>query len=584
MTVSPASSSTPTLAQPAPKALDPIQQILAMTNEEIMQKGIPMPLFLAWRDAFYEGFAKESSITVISRLTNWAVDRSLLETDPNHLQNFFAKFSWIRSSDIIDNPYNQRNILKNLYKLQHTTFFALNDPVQQVFIRLMDCLAEKIARETPQFQNAPFFSLPLNGIRNPYTEFKQLFLFKTVNGWRVGEFDRFPNVKNHVVQFNINNTQMLILDDKEQPIDRPCNIIQAKMRPFEETWNEMRLDVNLVNPPKVDIVLCSGTDALYRGQDNATTFTFDVDRTVNPPQMIRFKQNAPCVDASTHLVSKHNLALAQAEAEVMFESFKSQFGSIQEYAKPMIFELSAPQSREDKLAVASYMLLEWKKNPVENAEFINEAANLLGCEFSKEEVANLEKTEQAKATKDGYEIFPKAVVEKLVTTTTTAWKKAMQAPAAKTVAVETKTAPPEQAAATQQIQLEKQVEKARRKAAFDLEQKKQTAVETAAEKVTEQPVSLLGASPKDRDKVESIYAGNPMGAKNFATFAIGLLRKKAAAVGASVQSHTKGSHPKLHFKKADGTSGGVTFKIHHGGDGHGFLAAQKETLKRIFDL
>jgi hypothetical protein len=576
--------SQPALPAPNKQPLDPVQQILMMSDEEILRNGIPRVNFVAWRDAFYEGFDNNSSISIHSRMTTWAEKDRLQRKDPNHLQNFDMTFDILYSPAELALPFNQHMQLIHLYMLHHTTFFSPNDPVQQVFIRIMDCLAENLTKRNPELRNAKFFSLPLLGDKKPEAiRFKNLFLLKTAQGWRVGEFDRFPNVKHYVVQFNMNNTKMLILDDKEKPIDRPCNIVQATRRPY--IMEKLDYVANIVNPPKVEIILFRGMDALYRGEDNAITFTFDIDRMVNPPQMIRFKQAAPCVDATTKLVSEQDLATAKAEAEVLFESFKPQLNSVQEDEKPgVVFELAAPQSKADKLAVAVHMLSEWKKNPVENAEFIIEAANLLTCEFSESEIADLQSKEQVKPTKEGYEISPAAVVDKLLTTAKTEWKKALAPPEEEPATVpvpqgEIKTEAP------QKPTLENQVKKERHKAAVVSEQKRQTAREALEQEgATLQPVSLLGISAKDRDKVESIYAGNPMGAKNFATFAMGLLRKKAAATGAAVQSNTKGSHPKLHVKKADGSSGGVTFKIHHGGDGHGFLAAQKETLRRIFSL
>jgi hypothetical protein len=56
-------------------------------------------------------------------------------------------------------------------------------------------------------------------------------------------------------------------------------------------------------------------------------------------------------------------------------------------------------------------------------------------------------------------------------------------------------------------------------------------------------------------------------------------------MGASAKTHTKGSHPTIHFKRKDGgPSGGVTFSIHHGGDKHGSLPVQKDTLTRILAI
>lgn len=579
------------LGSPAPdtKPLDLIQQILAMSDKEIFENGIPRANFIAWRDAFYEGFKNESSIPVRSRFTAWAESDDLADNNPNRLKNFDELFDTLLNPLNLSIPLNHGILFINLYMCHHTTFFSPNDPVEQVFIRIMDCLAQRIAEGNPKLRNANFFSIPASryGCETPSTRFKNLFGFKTVHGWRVGEFDRFPDAKNHVVQFNLNNTKMLILNDKDEPIDRPCNIIQEVIAPYEKGLNKPEIDMNKINPPKVNIVLVRGIDALYRGEDNAITFTFDIDRTVDPAQMIRFKQAAPCVDETTKLVSLRDLESARAEAEVLFESFKPQFVTLQEYSKSISFELAAPQNKADKLAVATHLLLEWKKNPVENVELIKEAANLLTCEFSECEIRDLESKGQVKETKDGTEVSPAAVVDKLLTTVKKEWAKALAAPTEPiTVHMpqgEIKMEPPE---APPKPNLEKQVEKERRKAVVVAEQKRETArvALAAQEKAAQQSTSLLGISPKDRDKVESIYAGNPMGAKNFATFAMGLLRKKAAATGATVQSNTKGSHPKLHIKKADGSSGGVTFKIHHGGDGHGFLAAQRETLERIFAL
>jgi K+/H+ antiporter YhaU regulatory subunit KhtT len=254
----------------------------------------------------------------------------------------------------------------------------------------------------------------------------------------------------------------------------------------------------------------------------------------------------------------------------------------------------------------------------------------LDCSFSEEELAQLCESKEAELTPEGCQVQPGAVANKLLTSVkaqlfelisstptpanvlpaatvqpSDAPKKSevanvgasSLAPVATPVNVAKKSVPLQKSSEpavlsakqkeeieTQRRLLEKQVEKARRRESYEQKQR-ELVLEALQKKAKEKPeLSLFTLDFDEKQQVASIYKGNPMKAKDFTTFAMNLLRKKAEALGATLHQNTAGSHPKLHFKRADGTSGGVTFRIHHGGDDHGVPSKQKDTLDRIFQL
>jgi hypothetical protein len=322
--------------------------------------------------------------------------------------------------------------------------------------------------------------------------------------------------------------------------------------------------------------------------------------------MENFQQVISDLDPTSR-VSPQQLETMRELAENFFQTMPA-LSSVQLYTNPLMVDVTPPQSPSDKCVVLTELLR--TLNPDEDPDVICEIAGLIGCDFSRQEMRQLLHNRQANKTKDGYDISPEAVINKmrktlgakLVQFTTAKLTYDRTAPtkpeASKTgkPTLETKTAPPpsvteaefaQQTRQMEQHRLEKELQKTRRREEFAFEQKKeiariQGAQQTAA---STQDFSMLGLSEKDLARVKDIYKGKVQNAKNFATFAMGLLRKKVAAMGASAKTHTKGSHPKIHFKRKDGeSSGGVTFSIHHGGDKHGSLPVQKDTLTRILAI
>lgn len=622
----------PLLSHPAPDG--PLEEILSLSNKTIFRRGVPLPCIKAWRDRFYEGVdAEEASLVKFSRETAWAYDERFFVTRDNqmemgfdekgklffkqttHQDYFVTAFHHMMHSRFWDDSDRHIEVLSSLYRLHKTVTFPDNDPTEQVFFKLMDCLVEKIVAHDPKLRDKEIFSLCLpNSKGHGVAELKHLCCHKTVNGWRVGDFNAFPDTSLRIAQFNTNNTKMLVLDKAGQLIQRPCVFIEARVR--HEATDE------LLHIVKVNIVLCRGSNELSRGQRNAITFTFEMDLRETPLQMHRFRQDAPWITDMSESVKPADLEHMKREAEQMFVAFQTRLTGpiLQDRSSHVALELLAPRSPSDKLWVIVNLLTELKKDPVANAEQIAHVAEIMHCAFSEEELAQLSSEGKAELTHDGCTVSSEAVVDKLLASSKAQLMKALQPPkapsgdSASSAVPTTKQQTPSDSAAVeplheakggdpatfsaeekreeerqrfmQQRTLEKQVEKERRREAYEFERRKAEAraARTSAEETTPSCLAMFSLDFEEQQRVDSVYGGQPMKAKDFATFAMGLLRRKAQCVGASVHQNTVGSHPKLHFKRADGTSGGVTFRIHHGGDDHGYLTAQRDTLGRIFDL
>jgi hypothetical protein len=610
---------------------DFLGRLLAASREEIHQYGISKEDMTPWVDQFCQDLASDKVPYVYSMENAWMLDRSapVLEFVTNHRLSNDYNFSNLGSSirkclhPMTTQTFWTRSTSKEFMNMvfilnQFYQTFDLDDSSKQLFEHWMDCLVARANSISPGLQNVDCFTVtharsdqltdwPL---RREIMKHKQTVFLKTEKGWRLGMGDDFPTLPIrggdlprlpiNIAHFKENGKQVLVVDQSGKAVERPCVLIRSKMFPKDDV-----LKHNFESRIKVEMILYRGSHELLQGQDNAVTFVFDINLDVQPCRMEYFRLEG-FLTASTNGVSPQQFEAVKEQAEVLFKTFP-QLSGVQSM-EPLIFELTPPNSAFDKCTVLSNLLKELERDPDANADLIYEAIGLIGCDdFSEEEVASLVKNGQAKEAQEGYEISPKAVVAKLkkslgkkmvqstpaLAAPAVAQKSELQKPSAPTL--ETKTAPifaatreelAENGRRMEQHRLEKEVLKARRREELAYEQKKQTAREQAdqQEGTFAQDASLLGFSEKDQAKVENIYQGKPMNAKNFATFAMGLLRKKVAAIGGAVSERVKGSHPKLHFKRKDGPSGGVTFRIHHGGDKHGSLPAQKDTLARILAI
>ncbi|MBS0652899.1 MAG: hypothetical protein JSR39_05140 [Verrucomicrobia bacterium] len=633
---------------------DPLEEILSRSNAEIFQKGVPLDLIKAWRDRFYEGLesTEPAIIRKFSREDQWAYDPRFFETSDRQMEigidesgSFFMKESTHRDKFVSEFHHmmhpafwedNGRHFkfLLSLYRLHKTVVFPQDDPVEKVFLKLMDCVVEKMAAHQPKLQGSTFFSFALpDSADHEVAKHKRLCCFQTALGWRVGDCNAFPDTEIRIVQFNTNHTKKLILDKSNQPFHRPSVVIEAGIRPEAEG--------DLKKIIKVNIVLCNGPQVLSHDQRNAVTFTFDIDLRQSPLKMERFRQNSPWITDLTEQVGQREFENVKNQAELMFEAFREKLTApfLEKPDSHVVFELVPPKSSSDKLWVQAGLLDMLRQDPVRYSKEIAYVAEETNCTFSEEELVTLCKQGKAELTNEGdYTVLPDAVADKLYTSVRAQFIQALQSPSLpasslpssialpllspkktveKDVVLDSSSSsvedpidspkkavvsdePSEPLKASSDIEplsvkqqeeidrqrrlMEKQVEKARRREAFEHRQRKLEAEELERRTREERSHTLFTLDFEDQQQVDSIYKGHPMKAKDFTTFAMNLLQKKANALGATIHQNTAGSHPKLHFKRADGPSGGVTFRIHHGGDDHGFASTQKDTLNRIFQL
>ncbi|MBS0607187.1 MAG: hypothetical protein KF898_04160 [Parachlamydiales bacterium] len=633
---------------------DPLEEILSLSNVEIFHKGVPLALIKVWRDRFYEGLeGKEQSILLkLSRDDAWAYDRFFFETgdkeveigfdetgslfmrQSTHQDHFVSEFHHMMHPAFWEDRSRHSKILLSLYRLHKIVAFSQDDPVEKVFLKLMDCVVEKMAAHQPKLQGSTFFSFALpNSADHEVAKNKRLCCFKTAMGWRVGDCNAFPDTDIRIVQFNTNHTKKLILDKSNQPFNRPSVVVEAGIRPEAEG--------DLTKIVKVNIVLCTGPRELSHDQRNAVTFTFDIDLRQSPLKMERFRQNSPWITDLSEHVEQIELENVKNQAELMFEVFQKEI-TAPFIAKPdshVVFELVPPKSSSDKLWVLAGLLDILKKDPVGYSKEIAFVAEKMNCTFSEEELVTLSMEGNAELTLEGdYTVSPDVVAEKLYASVRTQFLQALQPPslpansspssialplhspkkavkedevfASSSAPVEipidfpmkavVSDEPSDPVKASSDIEplslkqqeevdrrqrlMEKEVEKARRREAFEYKQRKLEAEALERKTKEERSHTLFTLDFEDQQQVDSIYKGYPMKAKDFTAFAMNLLQKKANALGATLHQNIAGSHPKLHFKRADGPSGGVTFRIHHGGDDHGFASNQKDTLNRIFQL
>jgi len=576
----------------------PLLEILQTSNQDFLENGIPLNLIEAWKDRFYSSLYSESNM--IRQLCNidasWAVDlgffiggpRSTIFSSTNDSitpqEYFMLRFKRMCYQYFWNDTPKLIITLVHLYKLKKS--IASQDALfDEILRKFMNCVTEKIVQASPEFQNKELFSIGLpNSEDHEVAKHKRLCFFKTTAGWIAGDFDAFPKSSIRIATFNLNNTKILILDTNEKIVERPTTIINASLKPISAGARQ-----DLV---KVDIVTYSGSERLRSNNRNAVTFTFIIDKNNLDSGMLMFKQDAPFITDLTEIVTGQNLKYIKSETERVLEAFGKDFISVKNYSEPCIFELLHPETKVDKLLVLAFIFRELKKNPKENASLIQYAATMLGCNFSEEELEKLETSGQATVGKDGYDISIEAVVDKLESDTKAEMTLLLNDSTPKSTAQPSLEHKDEPAAAeikhpdkaVEAIKLEKVLKKAQRKAAFEAEQRKvqAQAAQVDTSSTSGQMTSIF--DKREQAEIDSIYKGAPMKGQKFATFAMGLMRKKAAALGATVEGNRVGSHPKLHFKRKDGTSGGVTFHVPHGRDSHGNLSSQKDTLERIFSL
>jgi len=610
----PHSSATTAPATPAISSTEALSTLLSMSPEAIARRGVPAPLFSAWVNEFRNGLKDDSLVLGVAPETAWTINSQMglflmnntiripdTEQERNKVwQAFSEQFQSMTTKNFWRNPQEIQPLLFNMVLLYSVTLFPPNHPVEAVFLKFIDCFVKAIISK----QDSPYFIMNWDSVdikhtplRNEVCRYKQLFFLNTEDGWRVGIFDNFPNTPFRLVQFNPNRTKMLILDQERKPIEGTHMIVQANKPTNDDSY---RSKAALAQQAIIRTTMCTGMEDLRQGKHNAATFGFSTCLTTRPLKMENFGQSLLTKDNPADKLSPQQVRSALEAAEVLFDTFQDEFASVQSksYAEPVMFELASPQSAIDHVKIRLNLLLKLQKDPAANADLIVEAAEMMGCDFSEQELQTLVDKKEATITEEGCAISPKAVIDKLVTVAFQTLKAAPKEAAVelKIPVAERKTAQPvplstapKKPKAKKTASPEQQIAAGRQQAVATLEQNRHTTTNTAERPLSEalpQDLSCLGYTPREQSQIASIYEGQPMKATQFTAFAMNLLRKQAQAKGASTSTNTKkGSHPTMHFKRSDGTSGGVTFAVHHGKkDAHGYAPGQRGTLEAIFRI
>jgi len=145
------------------RELVPLQQILDMSNAEIFKKGVPLDSLRAWRDRFYVALEDEQSILLkLDREAAWAYDPAFFKTSgrrvemgfdergefflkqSTHRDHFLTTFHHMMHPKFWRDASRHITVLSFLYRLHKSVEFPANDPTEKVFVKLMDCLADRI--------------------------------------------------------------------------------------------------------------------------------------------------------------------------------------------------------------------------------------------------------------------------------------------------------------------------------------------------------------------------------------------------------------------------------------------------------
>lgn len=615
--------------EPNAKPLDPLEEILVMDQEKIFQGNIPKASLKSWVDRFYQGIEKQEYILRLSADDMWAYLPAFFEDSvsdhqkprvqlaltpngislqaPSYKDNLLTLATIFTFPDFWKDTVQQHfKYLLTFYQLSKLISFPDNDLVERVFSKIQNTIIEKII-QLKEIKGS-FFSFKVSDYQkiDPTAQYKKVCCYKTSDEWLVGDLNAFPNTSLYIAQLNKNHTKTLILNKNEEILSRPSIVVEARMHPGTAVYPgaEKKKIVQF------KMIFYQGEKPLSQNQDNATSFTFIVD--LNDPKLeIReFRQFLGSYDikGNSEQITHDQLQRIQEEISLWFNLRKSKL--LESFQKgdlsPLIFEHLPPQNHIDQLWVLSFLIEELKKSPAENAKSIELLAESLNCTFSAEEIQILQQQDEAKSTQEGYAISPKAVADKLAITIKEQLNEALKKEQIDKLSTSSSSAPnkalidPDLAAnpplkeaeqaenllvedQIKQRRMEKEIEKQRKRELFEWEKRKAEKKEKNTSSTP--PLSMFSLGSEDQFQVDSIYKGQPMKAKEFALFAMGLLRKKAEALGAKISKNQAGSHPKIHFKRRDKTSsGGVTFHIQHGRDSHGDVSAQKETLNRILRL
>jgi hypothetical protein len=629
---------SPSIEASCPQAS--LEKILSLDNTDIYKKGVPQDWIKAWRDRFYHDLEKTSKhVLALSCDNSWAYDerffyerdmKTLIETDkPNEIpinkleqprEVFLRTFSVFKFPEFwMDNEAHLHSLV-HLYRIHKMVAFAHDDLTERIFLKFMDCLVEKIVANTPSLQEKDVVSFKLPQSENhPIVNLKRLCCFKTLKGWIVGDFNNFPNVPVKIAHFDINYTRILALDPQDQILPHSSIIVEASRLP--------KVNKNFKLLIEFKAILYNGPTPLTSCQKNAIRFGFYVHLKDPLLQMTRFHQFSPWVANANERLPENKLKQIEEETSLLFNTFKDTL--LDPFKKgstdPLVFELLPPCNRTDELWVLCCFLDEIKKDPKANAKEIALLATEIGCMFSEEQIFQLEKSGQAEATGEGYAISTGPVVEKLYQTVKTELTQCILTPitvnpispqvfsaaSEKEPLIDTteKQSTPSSTFNSTDLQANastatplsdlrsktgvedkqtiielRKLEKEHKKAEYKLRKKKeerQAARGIVSSSQDTSVTSILFLNRKEKQNLESIYKGQPMKAKKFAQFARQILKKKAETQDFLMRENRVGSHPRLHFKRKDGTSGGVTFHFQHGRDDHGNLSAQKTTLERI---
>lgn len=615
-----------------------IENFLSMRREEIYSQGIDPKVITSWILCFKES----GQFLSLSNLDEyWVQDPQFkfggTAVNSNTLSDYFSVFCSKEFWAIPETKKGQfEEKLAQLYQ-HHRSITGSHDLVyKQVIFKFMDLLGQRIA-EANGYPNKPYFTFPLpDGKNSPMLSHRHLICFQALFGWHkepawhVGFCDRYPTNQLHafIINENRNGAQILLLDVQDRLISDPCVFMNSYhpskaelLATFEhkcivEGKNpKLGLDpVQLAQNKRIEcfIWFYKGATIPFDFQINALTF-FSGISAINQRRTPVQNMYPTKEGEIRHLeyLTKCEEIVGAYQNQIIDLLKKNPETRVQ-------FELMEPQSRSDQLLAGSLLLKELACDPAANAIELFILAEKMKCSFPKEEADALIKAKKARTIQgDVLEVTPEGIAEALQkhigrefkncsakpqeglplsqsqipiltgpslsssSSSSSASSSSTSSPAPPPVAAASSSAakapqpaaPLPPSATKKKDDLEEQVRRERKR--------HEIADHKGADKSLDPQFQL---SPKDQAVVDRIRSGFPLKAKQFTIFAMSLLRKKAQAVKAALPQKTKGSHPKLRFKPQRGPSGGVTFRIHHGGDQHGLVSQQKDTLDRIFTL
>jgi hypothetical protein len=597
-------------------------QLLELPNTEICKRNISPQLLEVWSDNITSGIEKR--IFFYSMLDGWSL-KSLTDINCNdpigHLLQTLIKCFKREKGSFLDFPDRKTHelIVLQLLQLDKALHIPEDHPAKCVLYKFMSAFVEQLALDK-QVEKSHFL-LPLHEI-----PLKSLLCFKMSEGWRCVDFDNLPKQPFKIVGININKTQTLLLDEKEDYIQHPAIIISSypdsllAANPLSEEFKSAFKKDYM----KLDFVFYNGSSYINQSKKNSFAISVQIGISNATKEFLKIQEYNNNIEGekdnkSCNITLNEKDSLTKLQKEECFEKVKEILSVFKEYIvkqhtespdNSILIPLFVPQSQSDKVLIIYKVLSEFFKRHVvkissnqekqvslfseDEVAQISYIAEKLKPRFSKKEVDVLMLSEDAKQVDaETFEVKPQAVLDKLYNDIRERQAQCIRAELAKVQQKEEdvlikdkqKELPSTAEAMEKSQQLEKAVEKERRRQLYLEEQSRMEKKTPPHISAIEEFQSKLELSSDQQIAVDSIYEGNPLKAKDFAALATALLQKVTAEdIKATSTTKRKGSHVKFHLKREKGSTG-ITFVVQHKKKDHkGSLKAQRDTLDHIFSL